>query len=552
MHLLGVLQMFRENKQHFQGNLFNSLYGMDSRLAQKLQNSWAAHFYEHVFCQIDESLFAPLYSNDNGRPNFPVNIFMGLDLIKEIRGYTDEVLLDEYAFNYQISFALGLRTLGERYFAPRTLYEFRARLYNYSLEYPEQADLIYAQFQKLTDHFIHVAGLNTDEVRMDSTQIMSNIKMAGRLSLTYDVLVNGIKALPEYLMKDSFKIFLKSDYKTHFLYQLKGKDMLSRLQSLINHSIEVLQQVEEHSELKALNEIQLLERFLKEQATFSEKENRWIVKGAKEISSKSLQSAYDADATYRNKNGKKHVGYALNLSETCADENPVQIVTHYDLAPNTTSDIELLERALPKLSENGIKDVYTDGGYYSPDITEVSQTQGITVHYTDMTGRKKSSEKLPYHDFEIENKQKVLRCPAQQEPLRTTFDEKGKTLSAHFNREICDQCPQKEICRVKFQKKDTVLRVSQKALYAEETRLKIEDQELRKEATSKRAAIEGTNSALKRAHGAGRLNVRGIIKCKLVVGAKIIAHNFRQLTRFFKGYDRRKVPKSNQGIPVAI
>ena len=46
-----------------------------------------------------------------------MNIFIGLDLIKHIREYTDEVLLDEYAFNYQISFALGLRTLGERYFA---------------------------------------------------------------------------------------------------------------------------------------------------------------------------------------------------------------------------------------------------------------------------------------------------------------------------------------------------------------------------------------------------------------------------------------------------
>ena len=53
---------------------------------------------------------------------------MGLDLIEEIREYTDEVLLDEYSINYQISFALGLRTLGERYFAPRTFYEFLARL----------------------------------------------------------------------------------------------------------------------------------------------------------------------------------------------------------------------------------------------------------------------------------------------------------------------------------------------------------------------------------------------------------------------------------------
>jgi len=99
--------MFRENKEHIQTNLFNSLYGMDVRLSHKLQTSWAAVFYDHVFCQIDENLLAPLYSSNNGRPNFPVNILMALDLIKHLKDYTDEVLLDEYAFNYQISYALA-------------------------------------------------------------------------------------------------------------------------------------------------------------------------------------------------------------------------------------------------------------------------------------------------------------------------------------------------------------------------------------------------------------------------------------------------------------
>lgn len=480
---------------------------------------------------------------------------MGLDLIKEIRGYTDEVLLDEYAYNFQISYALGLRTLGERYFAPRTLYEFRARLYNYSLEHPEEADLIFTQFEKLTDHFVKVAGLDTDEARMDSTQIMSNIKLAGRISLAYDVLVNGIKVLPENLLNDALKLFLKSDYKTEFLYKLKGKDATSRIQSLIDHCAEVLQLVQGQSELKANHAIELTERFLTEQATFSEEQNRWIAKDNKEISPKSLQSAYDADATYRNKNGKKHVGYVLNLTETCGDENPVQMITHYDLAPNTTSDTELLKDALPELKEKGIKNLYTDGAYYSPDIVEEAKAQGIEIHYTDMTGRKKTSDKLPYNAFKIENKEKILRCPADQEPVRAEFNEKDRTLSAHFNREICNECPLKENCRVKFQKKDTVIRVTQKALIAEETRLKLEAKEERKEATSKRAAIEGTNSALKRAQGVNKLSVTGIIKSNLVIGAKLIAHNFRQLTRFFNGDIRRKVKESlnlDQGIPVAI
>ena len=71
--------------------------------------------------------------------------------------------------------------------------------------------------------------------------------------------------------------------------------------------------------------------------------------------------------------------------------------------------------------------------------------------------------------------------------------------------------------------------------------MKVTNREEQKESTSKRAAIEGANSALKRAHNAGKLNVQGIMKCKLVLCAKIIAHNFRQLARFFKGDIRKKV-----------
>lgn len=548
--------MFRKNSEHLQTNLFNSLNGMDSRLAHKLQKSWAALFYQHVFCQIDERLFAPLYSRDNGRPNFPVNIFIGLDLIKHIREYTDEVLLDEYAFNYQISFALGLRTLGERYFAPRTLYEFRSRLYNYSLEHSDEADLIFAQFEKLTDHFIKAAGLSTSEGRMDSTQIMSNIKLGGRLSLAYDVLVCGVKALPETLLNDSLRIFLKADYKTTLLYQLKATDIQSRIQTILNHCAELLQLVEGQPELKETPAVQTIDRFLKEQATFNEQQNQWIAKGDREISSNSLQSAHDTDATYRNKGGKKHVGYALNLTETCADDNPIQVVTHFDVAPNTTSDVEMLNQSLATIAGQGVKDLYTDGGYYSPNVVEEAETHGVTMHFTDMTGRKTSSDKLPYSSFTIEDKRTIVLCPANHSPLRTSFNEKSGVLSAHFQLEVCRECPHKETCRVKFQKKDTVLYVNQKALTSEENRMKITNREERKESTSKRAAIEGTNSALKRAHNAGKLNVRGIVKCKLVLGAKIIAHNFRQLARFFKGDIRKKVIKklseSKQGIPVSI
>lgn len=86
------------------------------------------------FCQIDEKPFATLYCEDNGRPNTPVNMLLSLEFIKHFKGYTDEELLEQFCFNYQVSYAVGQRCLGEFHIAPRTLYDFREKIYRYALE----------------------------------------------------------------------------------------------------------------------------------------------------------------------------------------------------------------------------------------------------------------------------------------------------------------------------------------------------------------------------------------------------------------------------------
>ncbi|MDA8212635.1 MAG: transposase [Clostridia bacterium] len=544
--------MFRENKVHMQMDIFSSLSGMDSRLKERLEKSWAGLFYQHVFSQIDEKLFAPLYSSDNGQPNFPVNIFASLDIIKHLRGYVDEVLFDEYAYNYQISYALGLRSIGELYFAPRTFYDFRARLYNYTLDHPQESDAIFQQFEKLVQHFIEVAQLNTDEQRMDSSQIMSNIKRAGRLALAYDVLVQGIKACPPEILSSALKEFLVPNYKTKLLYKLKDSEAFSRLEKLLNLSADLIELVKENPELSIHPDIQLLEQFLDEQAIFNDERKVWLAKDDKAIAANSLQSAYDAEATYRKKAGKSHVGYVVNLTETCAEDNPVQIITHYQLEPNSTSDVELIQKVLPELQETTpVKYLYLDGGFYGSEVVQQAEGLGVKLHYTDMTGRNAPSDKLPYNVFRIDHFKTILSCPQGQEPLRSNFKPDGGILSAHFDLSTCTQCPLKDQCPVKFQKKDTVLRVSQKTLIAENTRLALQNSEERKENGSKRAAIEGTNSAFKRARGAGKLKVRGLVRCNLVMGLKTIAHNFHQIVRFLQGDTRQKFKKrlqARQGI----
>jgi hypothetical protein len=46
----------------------------------------------------------------------------------------------------------------------------------------------------------------------------------------------------------------------------------------------------------------------------------------------------------------------------------------------------------------GYANFYTVG---SPEIVTTAQGQGVTMHYTDMTGRNNSGGKLPYSAFKI-------------------------------------------------------------------------------------------------------------------------------------------------------
>jgi hypothetical protein len=191
--------VFKQNNGHFQGELFNGYTQIDEKIQKRLINSWSPLFYEHVFCQIGETPFAVLYSQDTGRPNFPVNILLSLEFFKHLKDFTDEELIEQFYFNYQIIYALGLRNLGEMYLAPRTLYEFRSRLYRYTLEHPDQESLIFEQFEQLASIFPEKAKFDTSEQRTDSTQIMPNIKRAGRLAVAFDVLEQANQACPSNL-----------------------------------------------------------------------------------------------------------------------------------------------------------------------------------------------------------------------------------------------------------------------------------------------------------------------------------------------------------------
>lgn len=541
--------MFKENNEHLQTSLLESTYWMNPGIKKKLEKSWASVFYTHVFCNIDEKPFAVLYS-DTGRPAFPINVILSLEFIKHMKNYSDDELIDAFYFNYLVNYAVGIRTLGELNLAEKTLYNFRSRVYQYLIKHPDQEDLIFGQFMSLTRKFASEAGISMTEQRMDTTMFMSNIKKVGRLALAFDVLEKSVKAIPEAKRTPDLAKVLQEGFKTDMLYRSKPSENDSRLEKMLAMCLEAKVILDGIPQMHDCDELRILQRFLSEQAYIETGTGHLKAKGNKDIATDSLQSVYDEDATYRKKGTKGQSGYVLEIAETCSKDNPFQLITDYQVNKNIKSDVEIIQDRLPKICNNtGCKDLYVDGGFHSEDVVKLGDTNHVDLHFTNLNGTE-PHKKLSVTEYEIDETTNIItKCPKGITPQHASV-KNGQTV-AHFPLEACSNCEFRNQCHCKVQKKGSVVRISLKSVETAKQRTKVKA--FKKENTSKRAAIEGTNSALKRGHGLGKLLVRGMNRCTAVVGYKIIAQNIRRFTRFMLGGYRKPKPQSpDSGILAPI
>jgi hypothetical protein len=524
--------MFKRNDDHYQIDMLETANWMNKKTIEKLNKSWAVIFYEEVFCKIDENIFAELYSTENGRSNVPVNILLGLEYIKSMFDYTDEELLEQFCFNLLVSYALGIRKIGTFNFARSSFYKFRKKLYMFKEKHPETVDIINKQFNIFFKNFVNKAKIDTSFQRTDSTSVIPNIAKAGRVALGYDVLRNALSIISVEILPESLKIATTSDFKKEVLYRVKASEKDSKFEIIINLCAELLSLVKERNDIDLNSpKIKVLERFLNEQSKIEN--DKYITKKPAEISSGSLQSAYDEDATFRNKAGKKESGYVLNIAETCSKDNEIQLISDYELEQNNKSDVEIINKRLPEIKKTGCKDMYADGAFYSKDN---GKEENINFHYTDMTGKPADPSKISILEFGINKEKNVITtCPGGFNPIDTEFktnNKKEQIYIAIFDRKNCENCPHREYCQVKVNKKFSVVRINEKSYKAAETRIEIELNKA--ENSSYRVAIEGTNSELKRKHGMKKLKVRGKVKSSIVCGLIVTACNIKRFIKYAK------------------
>jgi len=540
--------MFKENQRHRQVILFGIVHQFPVGVSKRLDKSWAPVFRKLIFEKIDESRFARLYSSLDSRPNFPVNIWVSLEIIKWMFDYTDQELLDQFHFNLLTAHAVGLDNLGDITLAERTLYYNRERLLDY--EARTGRNLLDEEFKAITDESVAKLRINAKLQRMDSSFVGSFIKQMSRLELLAKVLQNFFRDLPQAgqtRWKSRLGAYIE-DEAEHIAYRLKRAEVEEHLEKLGGLLFDIHQAYADDSAINSLKSYHHIGRVLLEQfnVVMSSKKATLEVKPAKEISPASLQNPADDSATFRRKNGEGYKGGLLNVSETCAPENPVQLLTDVSVHPNIVADDVILAERVPEIkARTGVEEMITDGNYSGEKSEKACSKENVVLIPAEVKGRKLPPEKMTLDEFRLDGNV-IAACPEGQHPV-TQINKPGGHHIVRFDKGICADCARKKNCLVRFGKRFCSLIYKDRQVILSRRRQQLGEEAYRKKCLL-RPAVEGTISQFKRLMHNGKLRIRGLGRIRNGVILIALGINFGRML----AYSKRNNPDLAELFSTAI
>jgi hypothetical protein len=527
--------MFRSNQRHLQPALISNVNELPEKRRRRLEESWAGTFRREFFSRLKEDAFGVLFSDSPARPNVPVNVLVSLDTLKAGYGWSDEELYDHFLYDLQVRYAVGYENLTEGDFELRTLYNFRWRLSEYNLAHG--ANLVAGAFVDITDQQLTTLAVRTGQQRMDSTQIASNIVIMRRLQLTVEAIQRLHRVLRDTDRQRYAELLAPYVAETagHYVHRVKGYAATeTQLQPVGQALYELLQVLA--ADYDQTPAYQVAARLFAEQ--FRVVAEAAQAKTNPEISASSLQSLDDLEATYREKNRVGYKGYVANVTETCDPENPLQLITNVQVAPNTTDDDALLVAALPELKQRtDLGTLYTDGGYGGPQSDPVLREQQVILIQTAIKGRKPDSGKLHLADFTIvqaaEGVPLAITCPEGQ-TVPVTPGTKPQRFAAQFTTATCETCPLYAAgrCPPQPDHRRRSVRLTFNQAEVEKSQRHRRSRVTHAADHNPRAAVESTVRSVKHPFPAGKLPVRGLFRMTCLIVASAAMTNVRRIQRY--------------------
>jgi len=381
--------------------------------------------------------------------------------------------------------------------------------------------------------------------RTDATRVLASIRKLNRLELVGETMRAALNELatvePEWLSAiapDDWYVRYERRVETYRLPtsqakqdvygQQVGEDAYYLLECLEASGIADWQRLPKIEALRIV-----LERHYEYKADASDTPDtplvRWKSKKELPRTNAGIESPYDVDARFRSRYGVNWVGYMVNVSETCDDEQ-CHLITHVDTTDASVHEAQrttlihqaLLDKDLPP-SEH-----FVDSAYVSAEHLVNAKEQHI-----ELVGptRKNSSWQSKIEDgydearFDIDWATETVTCPEGKASIswnpRVRLGNKAY-VQVRFSKLDCAICDAKERCTRSPQRILKLLPPAQYKALAQ-TRA-VHNSSAGKERYKRRAGIEGTLSQGVRGCGLRRSRYRGLAKTHLqnvAIGAAI-------------------------------
>ena len=423
-------------------SLFDSLGFLSERKQKILENSWAKPFSDIIFANIDEMIFAPLYSDKrNSRPNAPVNVIVGALILKELNGLTDDEIIEECEFDFRYQYALHTTSYENQPLSDRTFSRFRER--NVAYELTTGKDLIHDCIVALSESIRKYMDISPAIQRMDSLMIEANIRKMGRLELLYTCLANLVHEIAKDGRSDllgGLDSYKNPCNRNQVIYHDSKTPQDIKIQKIIDDAVDLLPKCKE--DYGATTDYQLLERAINEQ-TKNDNGKRILKTKEDAMPSDILQNPSDPDATYRFKAGKSHKGYSANVVESVDAKGSV--VTDYQYDVNTRSDASFVKEYIENAteSEEAVM-LIADGAYAGEENTKLASGKKIRLMTTGLLGRKPRGILGKFQVNEAGTQ--ITGCPAGNKPKSSSYIKQTDSIRASFCKHQCEGCAYQTEC----------------------------------------------------------------------------------------------------------
>ena len=440
--------MFRKSEDNPQLDVFSSasehLTGSRLKFYEK-NNSWHNLFYKHVVMQVNESDFKVLFDETNGAPNASIRILVGMMILKEGQGWSDEQLFNSCNYDLLIRRALGLLSLSEAAPVASTYYLFRKRLVDYMQE--KGIDLMKECQSKITENQILNFEVSGKSIRMDSKLIGSNITWYSRYELIHETLRQFIiqhKGLVDKknLRKDEKELIknIAGETGNRVVYRSTKEELSERFLQLGKLMFRFVRLFKNYK----MSEYLILKSVFYQQFSVNRSKVVTALEND-EISARSIQSPHDPDCTYRNKDGNKVKGYSTNVTETCdkskQGEPTLNLITDTQVDVVTTADNRFLKEAVEnteKIVNSPVEKIHADGAYHSIENQDFCDQENKELVLTAMQGAesrydlnldKDNSDNLTVFDRETRKYIETKAIKSRKEPNKKRWkiiNDKGK------------------------------------------------------------------------------------------------------------------------------